>query len=438
MRLAPALALLFPTPIDGVVRPPLDAPVYDLWFHDTDPLRIAFALNNLPRAETLVEAPDSTNEMLLSAPACDGKPLRQEGPERWLKPAGCATIGWSVRVPELDTLAFDATRPAPFWNGRNQLWLLTGNLPWMRYRNQPAATVRIHAKMRGEAIYREAELRSAGAPLHILLGKPSRLYSAGSVTISAYGDVPSGARAERLQRVLAATLSRWRHDILPDDAAPQKQFNYAWVQGAGEAGVFASSGSDAILMQFVPDRRSAHPFAKLEASILLTGAHEGFHSLAASLPGAGPAWLNESLASFFAYEAARNALTGVPLKLARDLVDAPAEQSVLHAQELLDKGNSSGYETIYAGGARFWAAIDKVLTIEPNRSGKLAALIKRTRGMPGVDWSNADAIASYLDRYTDKRAGPIVSCYLVESRCRGATGSRPRDLPAGWTAAPRS
>ena len=429
MRLVPVLALfLLPIAAGAPASPFSDTPVYDLRLRDTDPRRIDFALSNMPRGELLIAASESAGRMLRAAPTCDGKPLRRQRPGSWLKPAGCTTISWSVSLPEFDPASFDASRPVPFWNGRNRLWLLTGSLPWMRFKDQPAAAVHIRAQVRDEDISREAVLPAdASNPVYILIGNPSRRYSAGSVTMSAYGDVPPGTSADELQNALAMTLERWRHDILPDDADARDQFDYAWFQGSSNAspGVFASSGSDAILMQFAPDRQSTHPYAKVEAAILLIGAHEGFHSLGASLPGTKPAWLNESLASFFAYEAARRVLTGVPLKLAEDLVSAPAEHPVLHAQKLLNGGDDSGYGTFYTRGARFWAAIDEVLAIQPNRSGRLAALIKRTRGMPEVDWSDANSIASYLDRHSDGRAGPVVRCYLVESQCKAAIGGQP-------------
>ncbi len=140
-----------------------------------------------------------------------------------------------------------------------------------------------------------------------------------------------------------------------------------WLaEGNGvEPGFFASTGSDAILMQFVPDRKDRYPYAKLDAGILLTGAHEGFHELAGVLSAGKPTWVNESWASYFAYATARHVLTGPAMTTAKRLFEEPASISVLHAQALLNKDDGSGYEVFYTKAARFWAAINRVLTNRP-------------------------------------------------------------------------
>jgi hypothetical protein len=170
-------------------------------------------------------------------------------------------------------------------------------------------------------------------------------------------------------------------------------------------------------MQYVPDPAAADPAEKLEAGILLIGAHEAFHALSGSIAGARPAWVGESWASYFAWDAARRHLTGESLRVAAELVEAPVATSILRAQRGWEAGDQSQVLVFYSKGARFWAAIEAVLTGPANRSGKLAALIQATEGMRGLDWTSPDAVAAWFDAHSGGRAGPIVRCYLVEEGC---------------------
>jgi hypothetical protein len=97
-----------------------------------------------------------------------------------------------------------------------------------------------------------------------------------------------------------------------------------------------------------------------------------------------------------------------------------SEKPLLIVEKEVEKGNQSDYGDFYSRGARFWAAIDKVLSVAPNGSGKLAALIRKTNGFAGLDWTNADAIAAYFDRYSRGRAGAVVRCYLTDGGCQQA------------------
>jgi len=257
-------------------------------------------------------------------------------------------------------------------------------------------------------------------PIAIVVGRPAHTYSAGGFTIDVYGEAPSGPAQERLERLLVTTLADWRRDLFSRSGRPEDRLNYVWFGSSpgAEPGIFASANSDAILIQYIPDPKSADPDAKLAAGIFGTGAHEAFHALGA-VSGA-PTWANESLAMYFAYAAAGRHLSAKSLRLFSELVNAPSDKPILATEKEVEKGDQSDYGTFYSKGARFWVTIDKVLTVRGHDSGKLAALIKQTNGLASLNWSNADAIAAYFDRYSNGRAGLIVRCYLVDSGCREA------------------
>lgn len=172
-----------------------------------------------------------------------------------------------------------------------------------------------------------------------------------------------------------------------------------------------------MLMQHVPDPADADDEVKLRAGVMLIGGHEGFHSLTGSLPGARPAWVGESWASYFAWQGARRHLSGRSLAHAESLVQTPVPLTILEAQRKWDAGDQGQALVFYSKGARFWAAIEEVLDGPANGSGKLAALLRSTGGMRGLAWNEVDAVAAFFAARSGGRADPIVRCYLAGERC---------------------
>lgn len=399
-------------------QPAAPAPSYIVHVSVAEPDHVRFTMQ-VPSWKGVLTAPLNSVAIRIP-PACGDVPLTLIAARQWIKPLGCEQVSWSATISSLDGKTFDASRPGSFWSARRQTWLLSGDLPWLRYMGQSWSPVHVIAENRTGFVAKDTSLPGAAdSPTYILIGEAKRDYKVGSVVTTIYGDIPARPQSDRLQRIVGATLARWQRDLLPDDAPKRDRFNYMWFaeSNGAEPGFFASTGSDAILMQFVPDPRDRYPYAKLDAGILLTGAHEGFHELAGVLSNGKPTWVNESWASYFAYATARHVLTGPALTAATQLFQEPASISVLHAQELLDQGDASGYEVFYTRAARFWAAIDDALTNRPNETGRLAALIKQSHGMRGVKWNDPISIAAFFDLHTAGRAKSIVQCYLVQDRC---------------------
>jgi hypothetical protein len=193
--------------------------------------------------------------------------------------------------------------------------------------------------------------------------------------------------------------------------------NYVWLPRpiAGEPGLNASANSGSVLMQYIPAPNDIVPGPRLKVGILMVGAHEAFHVLGAVR--GGPAWVNESLATYFAVRSARPYLDQESLQLVQEFVNARDGRSLLNLQRAFNVGDGSAYPSFYAKGARFWAAIERVLAVRPNGSGKLSALIRQTEGLKGIDWSDGDQIAEYLDRYSEGRARAVVRCFVIEDNC---------------------
>ncbi|MEO8374457.1 MAG: hypothetical protein ABI471_04475 [Sphingomonas bacterium] len=399
-------------------------PVLEVQLDERNPTDANFAWSVPSGAQLTLASPKTDDAQFVSAPRCSSGALMRTSARSWTVPTGCGKVIWSAGLPRIEQAKFDASAPISVWSARHRFWVLTNSLPWLRVDGQPGGTVRVTARVDGQQLVREARLpNDISAPLYIVIGTPVRRYAAPGAGIEIFGDAPLGPRVDQLQRAVVSTLAHWRRDLLPSKRRSDLNFRFVWFQtsAVGAApGVQASSGSDAILIQFTPEAKDDQPYDHLEAGVLLVGMHEAFHSFGGWMPGRKPAWFNESLATYFAYEAARHHLTGRPLALSDELVKAPAEHSVLHAEQRLEKGDSSDYGIFYSRGTRFWWAIDRILTIRPNASGKLAALLQQTDGFAGVDWNDPKSIARFFDGYSGGKASSVVRCYLVDDACAAA------------------
>lgn len=417
------LALVLPIGGTLAVAPVAQQGSYQLGLTSREPTVVHFEMN-LPREQAVSLTLSKEAELPNSAPQCGSTPLRQTVPRTWVKPAGCAVVHWSGSMANGASADFDASSPISVWIDRDRTWLLTGSLPWLEAPGQDGLPVQINAQVGSKKFSVRARGPAAGEiPVYIPVGDPSAHFKADGFTVVGYGAVPAGAEFDKLELRLAATLARWWTDIPPPDTVRPDHFNFVWFGPSRRSapGVFASAGSDALLIQYVPDRKATNSDAKLKAAIFGVGAHEALHSLFESVPGFGKQWATwaaESLPTYFAYQAARRHLRGPSLAMLRsEIINAPANQALLPIEAKTDAGEQSQYDKFYGRGARFWWAIENVLTNPPNGSGRLAALIRRTNGMQGMDWRNAESIAAYLDRYSGGRAGPIVQCFLADDNC---------------------
>lgn len=358
---------------------------------------------------------------LIGTPVCNGTPLPIAAPGRWTIPATCRIIGWKVSLRDQDRDGLDASDPAGAWSARARWWLLTDHLAfpapsggWDR------ADVVVSARFRGDRETTSSQPFPARGqmPYYAMVSAAGpRLYRSGDFTLRVYGAVPPEA-GNAQQRFFADTWSRWRRDVLPAQTITPAALDVLWIPPPPHAdpAFMASAGMQAVLMQNIPGPDKAASEAKLRAAVVL-GVHEGFHTIIGAVQGTWPKWVDESWASYFAWRAGEAHLDPVARKAVKELIDAPASPSLLAIEAQVDHGDDSKYDAFYGKGARFWAAIDAVLVTRRNPTGRLAALIQDTHGLQGLDWSNPDGIARYLDARSAGRAAPIVRCYLVRPDC---------------------
>lgn len=396
---------------------------YRVFLDERAPLCATVSIDLQPgrAADLLLGISRQSQPSLVGAPECDGIALAPTTATHWSVPPSCRAVRWTLALGDEDKDGMDASAPTGAWSAKARWWLLTNNLAFLA---PPGgwddAEVAIEARLRDGRIVRRLEPfpHRGQMPFYgIVSAAPPRLYRSHDFTLRVQGAIPPEA-GDAQQTFFAETWSRWRRDVLPATAASPAALDMLWIPPPphGEPNFLASAGMRAVLMQNIPGPDKATSDTKLRAAVIL-GVHEGFHTLIGSIPATWPGWVNESWASYFAWRASQAHLDPAALEMAKELVEAPASPSLLEIASQVAHGDGSNYEAFYGKGARFWAAIDKVLTTRSNPSGRLAALIQDTNGLQGLDWTKPEAITAYFDARSAGRGGAIVHCYLVTAGC---------------------
>lgn len=400
------------------VTPPL---AYRVLLDEATPLVARLELADPPAR--LLPARDGTAEPIEGI-SCDGRPLGLAD-NRLDVPRGCARLRWSVRLADQDRGGVDASRPPSLWSPLHRFWFLAERHGFLRPADlQRRGRVTIATRLRnGSSMEQTIAYPSLEEPpFYAVAGAaPVATYEQGSVRMRVWGDPPAFPWMAELHRHVLAAWGRWRGDVVAPGAASPAALDFAWLtpRAEMEPGYNASAGAQAIGAQL--RLRTGDPAAETKARAVIgsSAAHEGFHAIIGTTGEGWPTWASESLANHFALEAARQFLAPADYAFLEQLYsDAEVRKPLLAAQSAFDEGEQDANRFVfYSRGPRFWREIEAVLTSRANGSGRLAALIQDSDGFRGIDLSDADTLASYLDRYSDGRAGRIVRCHLLGLGC---------------------
>lgn len=402
--------------------PPADPPalVYRVTLDEATPLTAQLELDNPPMR--LFPARDGTAAPIEGL-SCDGRRLALSGVVE--VPRGCATLRWTIRLVDLDAQGVDASIPPSGWSPEHRFWYLAERHGFLRpaslnRRGEVKVVIRWSSGSAAERVFGFPSL--VEPPFYAVVGGvPAQLYQADGVRMSVWGSPPAYAWMADLHRHVLSAWARWRRDVVAPGASSPAELDFAWLKPPSdmEPGYSASAGAQAIGAQL--RLREGDPDAELKARAVIgaSAAHEGFHAINGTTGRGWPAWVNESLANHFALEAARAFLDPADFAFLEQVYsDAEVTTPLLAAQLDYDRGSQDeGRGVFYSRGARFWREIEAVLTSRGNASGRLAALIQDSGGLRGVDWTDADAVARWLDRHSGGRAGPIVRCHLSGTGC---------------------
>lgn len=394
---------------------------YHVALSEADPTVADFELRQPPRGAVLVAARGG-DASAIETPRCGEAAVPAAG-GRWTVPAGCAVLRWRVRLADQDA-GVDASVPPSSWSARHRFWFLAERHGWLRPSDGAGAgnvTVRVRRRD-GQAVERlYAFPTSDEPPFYAVIGfAPARVYAAGGFRLEVFGSAPDFPWMDGIHDAVLATWARWRRDLVPAGVATLSEMALAWLPPppGAEPGYGGSAGGSAIGVQIVLREGDPDAEAKARAVIGAGAAHEGFHSITGAGAQAWPAWVNESLANHFAIEAARAFLDPADFVWVRRFyVEPRMPGGLLAAQAAYAAGDGDQRTQFYTKGARFWAAIERVLTIPPNGSGRLAALIRASNNFEGVNLNDGAALAAFLDRHSGGAAAPLVDCFLVRPAC---------------------
>lgn len=421
VKIAAGMAMLV---LSAAARSAADGPVYRAMLAESRPLEVRFELDLAEdrTGPTQLRLSRRSHARLQGKPHCDKGSLEAVQDGRWAASQSCDKVSWTVALRDQDRVGVDVEAPTGAWTARGRSWLLTDRLPMLVAEGREGpGLLRVDALFAGDRLrIVTKQLPRADQPPFYMALAASDPQSLGEAPpqLRQFGNAPTEADQSRMREV-ARIWEGWRRHVVPPDVKTPSVIDVIWADAppAMEPGFYASAGSGAILMQSVPFGDAEKDRIWTEQAILLIGAHEGFHVLIAGLPQTWPEWVNESWASHFAWRAARETLARDALAAAEALVNAPAGMTLLQARGDRTAGIPPRTDVLYGKGARFWMAIEQVLTTRDGPAGRLGALIQDSRGFQGADWTSADALARFLDERSDGRASPIVRCYLVTEGC---------------------
>jgi len=394
---------------------------YQVTLSEAEPGVAEFELRRPPPGAVLVAARDG-DAAAIAAPRC-GETAVPAAAGRWTVPAGCAALRWRVRLADQDG-GVDASVPPSSWSARHRFWFLAERHGWLRPADGPGGghvTIRLRRRD-GQVVERlQAFPSNDEPPFYAVVGfTPARVYSRDGFRLEVFGGAPDFPWMDGIHDSVLATWARWRRDLVPAGIATLSEMALAWLPPppGAEPGYGGSAGGAAIGVQIVLREGDPNAEAKARAVIGAGAAHEGFHSITGAGAQAWPAWANESLANHFAIEAARAFLDPADFVWVRRFyVEPRMAGGLLAAQAAYAAGDGDQRYQFYTKGARFWAAIERVLTSPPNGSGRLAALIRSSNNFAGVNLNDGAALAAFLDRHSGGAAGPLVDCFLVRPNC---------------------
>jgi hypothetical protein len=395
------------SPLRAAAGPPL----YEVRVDAARPLVAQVVLSAADGAPLRSAAPIDVRQIGVASQVsdvrCDGRALGKGGGGWRLPGEGCRRLQWQVRFEQIGPLGVDASLQQNVHDPRHGIWLLS----------EPASLLRVPATEAGAEIafvgmrdvfggasvldsHRRVVPGLANAPEYYFFGAAAakRSFQAGGRSV-VYLEM-ADADYERFADVHGRGL-----DYLArvTQAAPSEDPSIVvWLPiDESRRTVGGAAGTSSITVNIVTvDGRSQPVRLPLSLHAIL---HEQFHQLA---PQPLPAWVNESLAEYYARKAMKHAEAGVGavhlIERRYPALAAAPPRTLLQVQRDVEGGDGSGYLLLYTFGSNFWLEIDR-------------AIEARSAGLRSLD----DELPGILRaQFTDARLPPALI-----ARLRTAAGS---------------
>ena len=306
---------------------------------------------------------------------CNGMPLAQSGKGEWTLPPKCKTAHWTVDIRDVPPDGINvAKQQSLHLKTPKDWWLISGPSSLLRLVPPPPHTDVVIA-VRGRPLVLDHLPGITLPPAFFVVGDaPSHRTTTDNLSLTYVAD--DLARVETTVRVEdhIRGIAYFRRILRSDEHADiPTDLTVVWLGVDRKKGdVGGAGGFDTLLANYI--RSDAPPRKRGLILPLIIVLHEQFHQLTR---GPLPAWMNESLATYFALKAVAQIYT--------DPADiAAARTTFLHPKAKIDLGlidvqheleqehDFSHYSLFYSQGATFWDQIDK-------------ALAKATKGAKSLD-----------------------------------------------------
>lgn len=386
-----------------------------------DPLRLRGSLR-LANGDTTVWPARHGDAAAFDHVRCsDGRAAKalQSG---WQIPQGCRQIEWNVRIVDLNQSPTDATVPQSGHDPQHGFWMISEASALIRRSDQSAE---IAVRICTSGACRDSTplvLPSAQQPpLYAAIGEmPVIVARRGAITVRVHGARPDVPGIDAFPYALAETMALWGQE-LGLRPGPGAAYDWVWLEPAADQppGFYASAGLETFVSQLVaPENPEDGTPSRLRAVIWTGAAHEAFHSVSGRLAADWPAWVNESLASYFALESARQRLEAADFAwIERQFALDPEAPSLQEAQRRYDAGDGSQRQHFYVVGVHFWRAVADHLNGTGQGQARLAGLIRRSNGFAQVDLTDPTAIIHAIAASSSGEISAEARCLLDGSHC---------------------
>lgn len=413
------LPLLAVAPAAGHAATPPEE--YAITIDADDPLRLRGSLR-LANGDTTVWPARHGDAAAFDHVRCSDGRTAKALPSGWQIPPRCHQIEWEVRLVDLDQSPSDATVPQSGHDARHGFWLISEASTMIRRSDQSAE---IAVRLCASGVCRDSTplvLPSAQQPpLYAAIAEmPALVARRGAMTVRVHGARPDVPGLDAFPHALAETMALWGQE-LGLRSGHGAAYDWVWLTPAADQppGFYASAGLETFVSQLVaPENPEDGTPSRLSAIIWTGAAHEAFHSVSGRLAVDWPAWVNESLASYFALESARQRLDAADFAwIERQFALYPEAPSLQEAQRRYDAGDGSQRQHFYVVGVHFWRAVADHLDGTGQGQARLAGLIRRSNGFAQVDLTDPTAIIQAIEASSSGEIPAGARCLLDGGNC---------------------
>lgn len=294
--------------------------------------------------------------------SCDGEALKKDKPGVWSVPANCKKIQW--QVPLFESRLTLASDQQSIKYGNFILFSEASSLPRLK---DATGTEMIRISIKNVNIIfpvfnEDGEIPlppKNSAPFFLLLN-PAVVdtYFSENIRLRYFLDNPEAI--SRLPDMSSHMKGlQWLNSIIPGKS--REDFTLAWFGIPAKRASLAGAAGHQILLANYPDDED-FPFG--QTMLLYVGLHEAFHQFAMNY-SPQPAWISESLASYYGIRALQTATPEDPkisALLELFLIGANHFQDgLLTINRKVEADNRTEYGAFYTKGIAFWLAVDNAL-----------------------------------------------------------------------------